>query len=769
MASADLLQTFLHFHLATDASSVTNLPSVISGLSSDSLETSSHSPKWINRVNALIHSREPAARWAGITLALQTSKLSSNVLISSAEGWVPIILPILSRNESLAVWKASIRLLAFIFTSTTNLAEFQRQVVIPNVLKLSSALISLAEKQRNEELKVLCLNVLAVVVPLYPTLHRQLASTLSTMSLNFLNGSPSSTPGALVLSAARLHACLHVTGGKVGGVTLWRKSVDETVAFCSSALEILRSTYSLGQLAPSQSDPLISIPLNLDRLRCGVELLCHLLRVTVDRPVLVPVQSLANLCVEMLRVARKGALSNGVDPSLRCMEAAVVPDILDLGCYLTACLSNCVRNKFTPHLPRILDIIAYHLEQPTSIKERLPLIKVIPSLLGSCLPPPEPLTSGRIIKANLPAIATLLSQKAVEESSTTGDIGTKKGKKRARNYEGDEVFKVSRDTLCETIEDTELVVASLDALPFLLRVPNIPAYLQSLSSRLLLSLLLALPKLSASSVARDPNIKDEVLRRVKSMCVEFASGSSAVLCKSLPLVVGAISDDEMTRKNVLPESSERHEFILDLMLHPRLPPLLRSLPSLDTIALCRSEEGTEERKTRESLDLRSICEDKESEEVDELQPSTTAHETLQKTAVESSQELMCSTTDTPVPPVVIPAVPIRPAAPLVVRPVQVEISVAPEAPRLDAVSDASHPQDASIDPDEPKLPPGPGPKGTETIPETRLVPPAEARNTEPPSYRSTEPTRMFVDDEDEDGDIEMPVLNMESDTDSEAE
>lgn len=43
--------------------------------------------------------------------------------------------------------------------------------------------------------------------------------------------------------------------------------------------------------------------------------------------------------------------------------------------------------------------------------------------------------------------------------------------------------------------------------------------------------------------------------------------------------------------------------MLDLMLHPRLPPLPRCLPSLDIIALSAAEESKDERETRENLAL----------------------------------------------------------------------------------------------------------------------------------------------------------------------
>ena len=140
------------------------------------------------------------------------------------------------------VWKAGIRLLASIFLTTTNLPEFQRTVVAPNVAKYSAALISILDKAPDNELRVLCLDTLTQIVPLYPTLHRQLANKLSSTSLNLLNGSPVGTSASVVSSASKLHACLHTTGGKVGSAGLWRKSVDDTISFCFTAAAALRTT-----------------------------------------------------------------------------------------------------------------------------------------------------------------------------------------------------------------------------------------------------------------------------------------------------------------------------------------------------------------------------------------------------------------------------------------------------------------------------------------------------------------------------------------------
>lgn len=158
--------------------------------------------------------------------------------------------------------KASIRLLLIIFSAGTGIPEFQRQVATPNVPKFTAALLGLFDKHNDEKLKVrdssikihvvylrilrqvLILATLARLVPLYPTLHRASHTALSALSLRFLNGSvPNPTSNALLEAASHLYAVLHFTGGKVGAANLWRKSVDQTLAFGWSAFFALRTTF----------------------------------------------------------------------------------------------------------------------------------------------------------------------------------------------------------------------------------------------------------------------------------------------------------------------------------------------------------------------------------------------------------------------------------------------------------------------------------------------------------------------------------------------
>ena len=94
------LKTFLHLQLATDNAAVQNLPYVIRFLSSQHLQPSPHLQKWMTRINSLIHSKDPGACWAGLSIACQTSLLSRDVMLESARSWVGAALPLFSVRVS---------------------------------------------------------------------------------------------------------------------------------------------------------------------------------------------------------------------------------------------------------------------------------------------------------------------------------------------------------------------------------------------------------------------------------------------------------------------------------------------------------------------------------------------------------------------------------------------------------------------------------------------------------------------------------------------
>jgi len=299
------LKTFLHLQLASDNAAVLNLPYVIRFLSAQHLLPSPHLQKWTTRINALIHSKEPGACWAGLIIACQTSLLSRQVMLESARSWVSAALPLFSvrvSTHTLFPWsdyakkqvplptlKAATRLLTHIFSVARDTPEFQRQIASPNVPKFSLALIALAEDHPSHELKVshhklvfysglrhlqlLAIDALSVLVPLYPTLYKALFGQLSAFCLRQFNCSAGQPMDASVIQAtSRLYAVFAVTGGKVGAASLWRKSVEEILSIGWASFHALRTTFPndgmisykaprpctetlLSQYCPSQTAP----------------------------------------------------------------------------------------------------------------------------------------------------------------------------------------------------------------------------------------------------------------------------------------------------------------------------------------------------------------------------------------------------------------------------------------------------------------------------------------------------------------------------------
>ncbi|KAH7930701.1 hypothetical protein BV22DRAFT_1000146 [Leucogyrophana mollusca] len=608
MEAPHALKSLLQLQLASDSSSVLHLSYVLAHLNQDIFSPSPHLQKWTTRISSLLHSKDPGARWAGLCLAYRTSALSKPTLIECAQTWVGVALPLLSKSEPVPTLKAAIRYLLHVFGAALEVPEFQRHLATPNVPKFSLALISLVEKQSDLELKVLSIRTLATLVPLYPTLHRALAAALTALCLQILNGSaPSATDEELLESASRLYAVLHFTGGKVGAANLWKKSVDETLQFSWTAFLALRTTfpeqnYSASHAGPASDDPLISVPLNLDRLRCGVAALCDLLRTTTNRPVQVPIGPLAAFCVALLSCTTENQRDSHVDAAVRVMEVAATQSIWRAACALVSCLAKTVRYRLAPNLYRIVVIITYHLEQKLPTEQRLWLLQSVHALLTNCPPFHSQIGVTRLVKAILPSITPLLStQSEVQQSVETNTSQSKKGKKRRREYEGDEVFKLSKGVVCPTKEDGEVAIA----LQVSLRNSQLTPAIHSLASRVLLSISLTLPIVAPSSISPHPTLHGQLLGKVAEMCVELGRGTTSAMSKSLGLALSGITIDG---SDYALTSSMHLQRDTDLLLHPRGPPLVRSLPHIESLSLFRAEESNEELAARTSLGLGAIDE-----------------------------------------------------------------------------------------------------------------------------------------------------------------
>lgn len=199
----------------------------------------------------------------------------------------------------------------------------------------------------------------------------------------------------MLQAASRLYAVIPLTGGKVGAVNLWRKSLEETLAFGWEAFYSLRTTFPLpgtmsnhsyrilfnqflGQniIRPvSVDEPQRAIPLNQDRLRCSIVTLCNLFGYVFDnvyiallmifcsspvqRPVQLPLGNLMRFVTSLMSCSTDGVvgflsfsflvrlISNEysqndgfIDPLVRSMELSIVPEVRTMGCELLEYLAQ---------------------------------------------------------------------------------------------------------------------------------------------------------------------------------------------------------------------------------------------------------------------------------------------------------------------------------------------------------------------------------------------------------------------------------------------
>lgn len=96
MEGSHPLKALLQLQLASDASAVLHLPHIIASLTRDCFLPSPHLSKWTTRINSLIHSKDPGARWSGLCLASSTATLSRPALLEHAQSWLGVALPMLS-------------------------------------------------------------------------------------------------------------------------------------------------------------------------------------------------------------------------------------------------------------------------------------------------------------------------------------------------------------------------------------------------------------------------------------------------------------------------------------------------------------------------------------------------------------------------------------------------------------------------------------------------------------------------------------------------
>lgn len=338
-------------------------------------------------------------------------------------------------------------------------------------------------------------------------------------------------------------------------------------------------------------------------------------------------------------------------------------------------------------------------------------------------------------------------------------------------------------------EDCSLVVR------LVLRSSHLPAAVRSLLSRVLLAVYVSLPLMQPSLVSADLSLHGLVYEKVRNVCVEQASGTSNVLSKSLGLVVSSLPNSQTgTVRDLFNPSSSSHRPVhvvqnvdavlrdIDILLHPRVPPLVRSLPHVELLSLFREEEGDEERGMRKTLRLAN------AEETLSMLSSSPQHpeappEPVNAPSIPSlGRTELVANSSTPgqftTPIRQLPQMQISPPTantpqPIASRPTAL-VHAAPTSSTTHITAASNHEERDTLHGQGPPLPSHSAPLDQATptaAPYTSVIqPPIAGASTAPstapvPETRAPGSASIPMDQDQDDEDEPMPAINMDSDSD----
>ena len=173
-----------------------------------------------------------------------------------------------------------------------------------------------------------------------------------------------------------------------------------------------------------------------------------------------------------------------VDATTRALEESAVPSIWAVGNAILVDLARAAGGHLTAYVPRMLTVLAFHLEgslsvsvisspvmleiaHPSNRSQSILFMTSLLALLEHTHGLHHPLLPTRLTKAVLAYVTPLLRPQSEDASGPTangveGGGKSRKGKKRARDYEGDEVFKVGGGVVLPTVADGEITLLALD-------------------------------------------------------------------------------------------------------------------------------------------------------------------------------------------------------------------------------------------------------------------------------------------------------------------
>ncbi|KAI9139805.1 rRNA processing/ribosome biogenesis-domain-containing protein [Paraphysoderma sedebokerense] len=320
-----ILQTILTSFLSDDATVHTNLPFILSSISSsrvlinakvDQLSAGQASKsnstvlhKWNVRLNALLQSRVGNARWAAMSLIKETTIQSPETYVQYAASWVGTMQSSLNRPEPTSHHKAAIETLLFLYQQTPKYPEIQKDLTNSSLPKFAYSMINLAGN--NNELLPTIFCTLSSLIRQFPTLLRSSMEKAQNLCLSKLDGSVPPNSGS-AQKAARCLVDLCLVSSKAGVAEVWRSTCIRALGSIHDVLNEILACADEETKSPQivsrfefhlkVDDYARRFPILLNRLYALDLILSECLKMRAPSPVSLPIDNIMKLITRLFNL-----------------------------------------------------------------------------------------------------------------------------------------------------------------------------------------------------------------------------------------------------------------------------------------------------------------------------------------------------------------------------------------------------------------------------------------------------------------------------------
>ncbi|CAG8590134.1 2466_t:CDS:10 [Ambispora leptoticha] len=268
--------------------------------------------KWCTRVNSLLLSKVPSARWAGVCFVKVSIEQSWLLFTENLSQWSSALLSLLARPEPVTTLRVTISTLSEMFSKTVDRPELQREVTSQLLPRFNSCLINLSG---NKDLLQ------------FPSMFRPILQNAQGLCLSiFDNNSDDSydSDSEVVKKAAKCYANICNAGGKISASDQWQLSLTWLVGSAHVILDRLFDTMDEENKFTKKQQPhppgqhqfeflkvtddyIIGFPILFKRFRILCQFIVSMLSSTNLASVQVPVNLLMGLICRVCNVCDGGS------------------------------------------------------------------------------------------------------------------------------------------------------------------------------------------------------------------------------------------------------------------------------------------------------------------------------------------------------------------------------------------------------------------------------------------------------------------------------